>query len=243
MNGRFLFALLALVVLSACNQVTGQKDRGKVVLKTSTDSVAYAIGNDVGHRLREQLREVEFLDTLNMDAMANGFRAGLDSLFADSAVNKALVNFQLAMQQRYNQRQQAEAEDNLRKGEAWLLENGKKPGVQTTASGLQYEVLQNGTGAKPTMADRVTVNYKGTLIDGSEFDSSYRYGRPATFGLDQVMQGWQEGLQLMATGSRWKLYVPAGLAYGPTRGPGGELPPNSVLVFEVELLDVQPAGK
>lgn len=243
MNVRFLFALLALVVLSACNQVTGQKDRGKVVLKTSTDSVSYAIGNDVGNRLRAQLREVEFLDTLNMDALASGFRTGLDSVMADSLVNKALMNFQMAMQARFNQRQQAEAETNLRQGEAWLLENGKKPGVQTTASGLQYEVLQSGSGPKPTPMDQVKVHYKGTLIDGTEFDSSYRRGQPAVFGVGNVIPGWTEALTLMPAGSRWKLYIPSNLAYGNSRGPGGELPPNSVLLFEVELLEVLPAGK
>jgi FKBP-type peptidyl-prolyl cis-trans isomerase len=241
MNIRILLSAAMALVLGACNQVTGQKDRGKVVLKTSADSISYAIGNDVGNRLRAQLREVDFLDTLNLDLLASGVRTGLDSIPSDSLVNRALVNFQLAMQARFKQRQQVQAEESLRKGEAWLTENGKKPGVTTTASGLQYEVVQQGTGPKPKAEDVVDVHYRGTLVDGKEFDSSYKRGQPATFGLGQVIPGWTEGLQLMPVGSKYKLYIPSNLGYG-AQGMGQDIPPYSVLVFDVELLAIKPEG-
>ncbi|MDQ6998320.1 MAG: FKBP-type peptidyl-prolyl cis-trans isomerase, partial [Mariprofundus sp.] len=129
-------------------------------------------------------------------------------------------------------------------GKAFLLENGKKAGVTTTASGLQYEVLTQGSGDKPVATDKVTVNYKGTLIDGTEFDSSYKRGQPASFPLNRVIAGWTEGVQLMSVGSKFKFVIPADLAYGEL-GAGKKIGPNSVLVFEVELLgigDVKPAA-
>jgi len=241
MNVRFHLMVLGVAVLGACNQATGQKDRGKVVLKTTADSVSYGIGTDLGHNMR-----MSGLDSLNVDAMALGIQDGLDSneQMTTEQVRTMVQAYMLGAQQKVMAREQAEAEANLRAGEAWLMENGKKTGVQTTASGLQYEVLQMGTGAKPTAADMVTVHYKGTLIDGTtEFDSSYRRGQPAQFGVGNVIPGWTEALTMMPAGSRWKLYIPSNLAYGNSRGPGGDLPPNSVLLFEVELLEVAPAGK
>lgn len=233
--------VLGVAVLGACNQATGQKDRGKVVLKTTADSVSYGIGTDLGHNMR-----MSGLDSLNVDAMAMGIRDGLDSneQMTTEQVRTMVQAYMLGAQQKVMAREQAEAEANLRSGEAWLMENGKKAGVQTTASGLQYEVLQMGTGAKPTATDMVTVHYKGTLIDGTtEFDSSYRHGQPAKFNIGNVIPGWSEALSMMPAGSRWKLFVPSNLAYGNSRGPGGDLPPNSVLLFEVELLEVTAAGK
>ncbi len=232
--------VLGVAVLGACNQATGQKDRGKVVLKTTADSVSYGIGTDLGHNMR-----MSGLDSLNVDAMAMGIRDGLDSneQMTTEQVRTMVQAYMLGAQQKVMAREQAEAEANLRAGEAWLMENGKKTGVQTTASGLQYEVLQMGTGAKPTATDMVKVHYKGTLIDGFEFDSSYKRGQPAEFGVGNVIPGWTEALTMMPAGSRWKLYIPSNLAYGNSRGPGGELPPNSVLLFEVELLEVAAAGK
>jgi len=240
MNVRFHLMVLGVAVLGACNQATGQKDRGKVVLKTTADSVSYGIGTDLGHNMR-----MSGLDSLNVDAMAMGIRDGLDSneQMTTEQVRTMVQAYMLGAQQKVMAREQAEAEANLRAGEAWLMENGKKTGVQTTASGLQYEVLQMGTGAKPTATDMVKVHYKGTLIDGFEFDSSYKRGQPAEFGVGNVIPGWTEALTMMPAGSRWKLYIPSNLAYGNSRGPGGELPPNSVLLFEVELLEVAAAGK
>lgn len=235
MNVRTLLAVLSIIVLSACNQVTGQKDRGKVELKTTADSVAYGIGTDLGHNMK-----MSGLDSLNVSAMAMGIQDGLDSneQMTTDQVRTMVQAYMMKAQQKVMAKEQEEAEANLRAGEAWLIENGKKPGVQTTPSGLQYEVLQMGTGPKPTAADQVKVHYKGNLLDGKEFDSSYKRNEPAVFGVGNVIPGWTEALTLMPAGSRWKLYIPANLAYGTSRGPGGELPPNSVLIFEVELLEV-----
>ena len=128
-------------------------------------------------------------------------------------------------------------EANISEGEKFLAENAKKPGVTTTASGLQYEVLKPGAGAKPTPSNQVTVHYVGTLLNGKEFDSSVRRREPATFGVTQVIQGWVEGLQLMPLGSKYKFYIPANLAYG-ERGAGGDIPPYATLIFEVELIKI-----
>jgi FKBP-type peptidyl-prolyl cis-trans isomerase len=133
--------------------------------------------------------------------------------------------------------QKAAAQKNIAAGKAFLAENAKKAGVTTTASGLQYEVLTPGTGDKPAATDKVTVNYKGMLIDGTEFDSSYKRGKPVTFPLNGVIKGWTEGVQLMSVGSKFKFVLPADLAYG-ERGAGAKIGPNSVLVFEVELLGI-----
>ncbi len=130
------------------------------------------------------------------------------------------------------------AETNKKEGEAFLAANKTKPGVVTTPSGLQYKILKEGTGPKPTAADKVVCNYKGTLINGTEFDSSYKRGQPATFPVGQVIKGWTEALQLMPVGSKWQLFIPADLAYG-ERGAGNDIGPDSTLIFEVELLSIE----
>jgi len=132
----------------------------------------------------------------------------------------------------------ADAKTNLAQGDAFLAKNAKAPGVQTTASGLQYQVITEGKGAKPQPSDIVKVNYKGTLLDGKTFDSSYDRGEPATFPLNQVVPGWQEGIAMMPVGSKYKFWIPAKLGYGDKGTPGGPIPPNATLVFEVELLDI-----
>jgi FKBP-type peptidyl-prolyl cis-trans isomerase len=139
-----------------------------------------------------------------------------------------------AEQQQERRQQGAEA---LKSGEAFLAENAAKAGVKTLPSGLQYKVIQSGSGASPKATDKVTVHYRGTLIDGTEFDSSYSRNKPATFGVNQVIPGWTEALQLMQEGDKWELYIPPKLAYG-ERGAGSRIPPNSTLIFEVELLSV-----
>lgn len=230
----FLFALAALLVTACTNDVTGQKGRS-APLKNNLDSVSYGIGTDIGHNMKRS-----GLDSLNVDALAMGIRDGLDSAerITEDKVRTLVQAYMVEAQQKVIAREQAEAEENLVKGEAWLTENGKKDGVITTASGLQYQVLQMGNGPKPTEQDVVKVHYRGNLIDGTEFDSSYKRGEPAEFPLMGVIPGWTEALQLMPVGSRWKLFLPSGLAYGNSRGPGGQLPANSTLLFEVELLEI-----
>ena len=131
------------------------------------------------------------------------------------------------------------AEKNTTEGEKFLRENKNKPGVKTTASGLQYKALKEGSGAPPKATDTVVVNYRGTLVDGTEFDSSYKRGEPATFPVNRVIKGWTEALQLMKPGSKYQLFIPASLAYG-ERGAGGDIGPNATLIFEVELMNVKP---
>jgi FKBP-type peptidyl-prolyl cis-trans isomerase FkpA len=132
----------------------------------------------------------------------------------------------------------ADAKSNLEAGQKFLAENAKKPGVQTTASGLQYQVITEGKGPKPKAGEVVRVHYKGALLDGKVFDSSYDRGQPVVFPIDQVVPGWQEGLQLMPVGSKYKLWIPANLGYGEKGTPGGPIGPNSTLVFDLELIDI-----
>jgi FKBP-type peptidyl-prolyl cis-trans isomerase len=146
------------------------------------------------------------------------------------------------MQERQKAERAAQAEKAKQEGEAFLAENAKREGVKTTDSGLQYEVLQEGEGKKPTAEDRVTVHYKGTLISGEEFDSSYARGQPVTFPLSNVIPGWTEGVQLMSPGAKYKFYIPSDLAYG-ERGAGVKIGPNETLIFEVELLSVNDEGE
>lgn len=129
------------------------------------------------------------------------------------------------------------AEKNQQEGAAFLAENAQKPGIVTTASGLQYEIISAGNGASPAATDNVTVHYKGVTLDGNEFDSSYNRGQPATFPLNRVIAGWTEGLQLMQVGAKYRFYIPSGLAYG-SRGAGNVIPPNATLIFDVELIEI-----
>lgn len=239
MNIRLCLSALVAVLLSACtNSVTGQKEGAS--LRTTRDSVSYGIGTDIGHNIKENLK-ASHLDSLNIDALFAGMRDGVDSTekITTDKVRSMVQAYMLEAQKKMMAEQQAAGEAELRKGEAWLTDNGKRPGVITTASGLQYEVLQAGKGPKPTATDKVSVNYRGTLINGNEFDSSYKKGQPYNTNVTgNVIPGWTEALQLMPVGSRWKIYVPSSLGWGP-QSPGPEIPANSVTIFEIELLEVQ----
>src|SRR5437660_3029929 len=200
-------------------------------LKDQKDKVSYSIGLNIGSNLTKKNIPI------NPDALAAGIKdaiAGKPQLTPDQ-VKETMAAFEKDMEQK----QQAAAQKNASEGAKFLEENKKKEGVKTTASGLQYKVIKEGTGAQPKANDTVTVNYRGTLIDGTEFDSSYKRGQPATFPVSGVIKGWTEALQLMKSGSKYQLFIPAGLAYG-DRGAGRDIAPNSTLIFEVELLDVKP---
>lgn len=232
-----LFTLLA-VLLGACtNEVTGQKER-TIALASTADSVSYGIGTDVGHNLHMNLKQ-SGLDSLNMDAMFAGMRDAMDSTERISTDKvKAMVQaYMMEAQKKMMAKQLAADSIMLEEGTKFLVENGKKPGMVTTASGLQYEVLQMGKGPKPTAEDSVQVNYVGTLFNGKPVDSSADHGGPAEFALPRLIQGWSEGVQLMPVGSRFKFYIPSDLAWGPS-GAGDKIPPNSAVVFEVELLKI-----
>jgi len=191
-------------------------------LKDQKDKVSYSIGLNIGFNLNRQNVQINAI-------------AGKPQLTTDQ-VKEVMTTFEKDMQQK----QKAAGEKNASEGAKFIEENKKKEGVKTTASGLQYKAIKEGTGAQPKATDTVTVNYRGTLINGTEFDSSYKRGQPATFPLNGVIKGWTEGLQLMKVGSKYQFFVPPNLAYG-ERSVGPDIAPNSTLIFEVELLDAKPA--
>ncbi len=235
---RLISAVVAMTILSACSQ--GQKNR--VDLKTEMDSVSYAIGADIGKNFRDnELTEV------NVDAISMGLRDALAeaNIMSEEISMEVLQNFMMRMQmermakeQEHMGAEQEQGEDGRAKGQQYLAENADREGVQTTESGLQYEVITMGTGPKPTRDDQVKVHYAGRLIDGTVFDSSIKRGEPVVFPVTGVIPGWVEGLQLMPVGSKFKFHIPSELAYGQGGAPGGAIPPNSVLVFDVELLEI-----
>jgi FKBP-type peptidyl-prolyl cis-trans isomerase FklB len=207
--------------------------QGQTQLKDQKDKVSYSIGLDIGFNFQKQHVDV------NPDALAAGIKdalAGKPQL-SEQQVKETMTAFEKDMQEK----QAAKGKEAAAAGEKFLADNKTKPGVKTTASGLQYKVLKEGNGATPKETDTVKVNYRGTLVDGTEFDSSYKRGEPATFPVNRVIKGWTEALQLMKVGSKYQLFIPATLAYG-ERGAGAQIPGNAALIFEVELLDVTPAG-
>jgi FKBP-type peptidyl-prolyl cis-trans isomerase FkpA len=203
-------------------------------LNTDEQKLGYIIGMDIGKSLREQGTEVD-LDSL-IEAISSTYKGEDLAMTAEeaAAIRQTYVTKKQAEQQQVTA---AAGEDNLAEGQKFLAENKVKEGVQTTASGLQYKVVTMGDGAKPVATDTVKVHYRGTLLDGTEFDSSYARNEPISFGLNRVITGWTEGVQLMPVGSKFLFFIPPELAYG--EGGGGPIPPNSTLVFEVELLDIE----
>jgi FKBP-type peptidyl-prolyl cis-trans isomerase FklB len=202
-------------------------------LKDLKDKVSYGIGLNIGSNFKKQGQE------LNPDALLAGVKDALSDkkpALTEAEIRETMQEWSKQMQEK----QKAVGEKNAADGAKFLAENKKKEGVKTTASGLQYKVLKEGTGAPPKDTDTVTVNYRGTLINGAEFDSSYKRGQPATFPVTGVIKGWTEALQMMKTGSKYQLFIPAELAYG-DRAVGGDIAANSTLIFEVELLEVKPA--
>jgi FKBP-type peptidyl-prolyl cis-trans isomerase FklB len=202
---------------------------------TEKDKQSYAIGLNVGRSLHRDDVDVEPKFVLQglQDAIANG-----KVQLTDDQVKTVMTALQTEVRQRMEAKRLAQVETNKKEGAAFLAANAKKEGVVTLPSGLQYKVLTPGTGPKPTATDSVVCNYRGTLLDNTEFDSSYKRGKPATFPVTGVIKGWTEALQLMPVGSKWQIYIPADLAYG-ERGQG-PIGPNATLVFDLELLSIQP---
>ncbi|HTP67556.1 MAG TPA: FKBP-type peptidyl-prolyl cis-trans isomerase [Dongiaceae bacterium] len=207
-------------------------------LKTQKDKASYAIGVNIGRSMKKDSVDVD------PDVIARGLKdvfADKKLLLTDEEAQAALSTLKNDMQKKQQEEYQAAVDKNKKEGDAFLAVNKAKPGVVTTASGLQYKIVQEGTGPKPTAADTVVCNYKGTLVDGTEFDSSYKRGQPATFPVGQVIKGWTEALQLMPVGSKWEIVIPPSLGYGERGTPnGGPIGPNSTLIFEVELVSIQP---
>lgn len=224
-NLKLLFvAAVCGVVISSCGQGAGSS---KVSLKTGNDTLSYALGYSIACDFAKQFPEA---DITVFTKAVNAAYAGDSSIFSSAQDANVFI-------QSYMTREQSRiAAENIEKGKAFLAENKGKEGVIETESGLQYKVIKEGTGAYPTEESIVKVNYKGTLIDGTEFDSSTE-GEPIEFPINRVIPGWTEGLQLMRVGAKYQLYIPSDLAYG-SRSIGGKIPANSTLIFDVELLDI-----
>ena len=205
-------------------------------LKTPKDKASYAIGMDMGNSLKRN--EVD-VDPEILGRAIKDLLTGQKTLMTEEEVKTTLTALQQEMQGKRQEKMKAEGEKNKKAGEAFLAENKKKEGVKTLPSGLQYKVVSEGKGNMPKAEDTVTVQYKGTLMDGTEFDSSYKRGQPATFPVNGVIKGWTEALQLMKEGAKWMLYIPSDLAYGETGTAGGPIGPNTPLIFEVELVSIK----
>jgi FKBP-type peptidyl-prolyl cis-trans isomerase len=205
--------------------------------KSKKDKTSYMLGMNYGKQLKQNDIDVDF------DQFLKGLKdAGTGkTLLTEEQARAAYMEFTQELTAKRQEKQKAEGEKNKKAGETYLAENKKKEGVQTTASGLQYKIETKGTGKVPTSADTVVCHYRGTLIDGTEFDSSYKRGEPASFAVTGVIKGWTEALQMMPVGSKWKLTIPAELAYGERGRPN--IPANSTLLFDIELVDIKAPGE
>ena len=218
---------------------TTPKTAAPLALKTQKERFSYALGMKMGANLHKQSVPVD------PTIFARGFKDGLagsKTALTDEEAQAAISDVQKEMQKKQQEKMQVQAESNKKQGETFLAANKSKPGIVTLPSGLEYKIEKEGTGPKPTANDSVVCNYRGTLIDGKEFDSSYKRGQPATFPVTGVIKGWTEALQLMPVGSKWQLFIPSDLAYG-DRGAGPDIGPGATLVFEVELLSIQDKSK
>jgi len=227
-----MIAIIISLGLVSCNRNKVDKSD----LKTLKDKASYALGLDIGKNMRKGQMEVD------ADKLLAGIKEGLLSdtskVLTDAEVEKVMEQFQQELVGKQQKQMKADADKNKKEGEAFLKENTKKQGVVTLPSGLQYKVIAAGKGKKPTLDNKVVVNYRGTFINGKEFDSSIKRGQPAVFPVKGILKGWEEALQLMSVGDKWNIYLPADLAYG-DRGAGGIIPPGATIIFEVELLDIK----
>jgi len=224
-------AALAAVLLAV---TLGCQETGSASLETDDQKASYGIGLTMGRQLQPASSHVD------MAALRAGIEDALaerEPRIASEDLQSIMKTFNETIRAEMQVESEASAQKNTEEGEAYLAENGAKEGVTTTESGLQFEVLREGEGRHPTTADRVTIHYRGTLIDGTEFDSSYERDTPATFGVSGVIPGFSEGLQLMTVGSKYRLVIPGELAYGATGSPP-KIGPNATLIFEIELLEI-----
>jgi FKBP-type peptidyl-prolyl cis-trans isomerase FklB len=224
---------------AAKRPATTAKTAAPLTLKTSRDKFSYALGMKMGANLHRQAVPVD------PNILARGLKDGLagsKTLLTDEEAQAAIVEVQNDLRKKQQEKMQVEGAANKKEGESFLAANKGKEGVVALPSGLQYKILKEGPGPKPTATDSVVCNYRGTLINGTEFDSSYKRGQPATFPVTGVIKGWTEALQLMPVGSKWQLFIPSDLAYG-ERGPAPEIGSNATLIFEVELLSIEDKSK
>ncbi|HCJ67322.1 MAG TPA: hypothetical protein DHV62_08390 [Elusimicrobia bacterium] len=239
MKKGFLFlAVVCLVVLVIFLRVgNGQKNEKEKtqVLESQKDKVSYSIGWDIGNSFKKQSIEI------NPDILFGGIKdalSGNNPQMSEKEMGETMMNFQKEMMAKRMEAQKNIGEKNKKEGEEFLAKNKNNKDIITLPSSLQYRVIKEGTGKIPKLTDTIKVNYQGTLIDGTEFDSSYKRGEPAKFPVSGVIKGWTEALQLMKVGSKWELFIPSHLAYG-ERGAGNVIGPNAVLIFQVELLGIE----
>jgi len=224
---------------AATQQAPAAESQNSPTLTTQKDKVSYAVGMNVGANLHRQSVEVD--PKILLQGLEDGM-AGGKTLLSEEQARATLTELQSDLRKKQQEKMQQAGDANKKEGDAFLAANKGKEGVVALPSGLQYKVLSAGTGPKPTASDSVVCNYRGTLIDGTEFDSSYKRGKPATFPVGGVIKGWTEALQLMQAGSKWQLFVPSELAYG-EQGAGANIGPNATLIFEVELLSIESKDK
>jgi len=242
----FLSCLLAITV-NAAGENAKQKEKSEEtvvstkqdneprenLLKTEMDKVSYAIGIQMGQNFKKQGIEIR------VEPLMQGLRDVMkdkELILSQDEMQQVMMSFQKRMQAEQQERQKAEGSINLAEGNSFLEKNKKNKGVKELPSGLQYKIIKKGTGKTPTANSKVKTHYRGTLIDGAEFDSSYKRNAPAEFPVGGVIKGWTEALQLMKEGAKWELYIPANLAYGERGRPS--IPANSTLIFEIELLEI-----
>ncbi len=231
------FATAFLTLYGCQGSGSGGGDFNASTPADKNEKVSYSIGYDIGSNFNNQS-----IDSLSLQQIMHGLQDGVnetDPALTDSAMGTLMKSFQQEVMAKQKKRRQQEAQTNKKKSEEFLAENKNKEGVQTTESGLQYKIMEEGSGPSPTAKDTVRVHYKGTLVDGTVFDSSIERGQPVEFPVGGVIKGWTEALQMMKEGAKWKLFIPPELGYG-QRGTPGPIGPNDVLIFEVELLDVNP---
>lgn len=228
-----IFRLIIILSLGIFVRVASAEEA--LVLETQKDKVSYGIGLDIGTSFKRQSLD---LDPKALGAGIADALLGREPRLSKEEIDKVLNAFQQEMRAKAEAGKKQIADKNQKEGEAFLAQNKEKEGVITLPSGLQYKVVKAGSGKMPKPTDTVKTNYQGTLIDGTEFDSSYKRGEPSSFPVNGVIKGWTEALQLMKVGSKWELYVPSNLAYGP-RGAGQMIGPNAALIFEIELLGIE----
>ncbi len=229
---RFFVAIAVCVLFCSCDSMSQQKAK----LKTKQDSASYSIGVDIGRNMKKQ--EIDLDLNVLLAGMKDAMAAGGKIQLTDEQMQTVLQSFQAELMQKMQAKRAKESEEAIAQGKKFLEENAKKGDVKTTASGLQYKVIKANAGGKtPVDTSTVRVHYKGTLINGTEFDSSYKRGQPTEFPVNGVIKGWTEALKLMKTGEKYQLFIPADLAYG-AQGAPPSIPGNSTLIFEVELLEI-----
>ena len=229
-----LSALAFILVINGCESPGGSAEAS---LESRMDSVSYSLGHFYGQTLVNQ--GVDSLDLENFNAGLDQAIAEEESAIDQTAMQALMQRFQQDIRLQQQAEQQASASENIEEGREFLEENAQKEDVMVTDSGLQYRIIEEGSGESPAAEDEVEVHYRGTLISGEEFDSSYSRNETATFPLNRVIPGWTEGLQLMSEGATYEFYIPGDLAYGNNPPPGSIIEPGSVLIFEVELIDVK----